>query len=249
MSEVKFKKLDPIEGKTWVIGDVHGYVNTLKTVLQKLKLTTIDRVIFLGDLVDRGPDVKGVFDSIIDLEKKGIEVLCIKGNHEDMMQKSYIEEQGQTGFLKFIKRDQIKRSWLNMGGDSTMKSFNAKKMVDIDPTYFDFIENMYHYLFDENYYYVHAGFDFKKPEPFADVQSMMWIRDFAVDINITEGRKVVHGHTPLDIDFIKDVIDNPKRDHFIALDNGVSIDNMPNKGKLLAFETNSHQLLVQSKQD
>ncbi|MGB0428882.1 MAG: metallophosphoesterase, partial [Bacteroidia bacterium] len=178
-----------------------------------------------------------------------LDVVCVRGNHDDLMLKSYYEEQDHQGFLKFIKRDAIKKSWLNMGGDATMKSFNARKMIDIDPLYFEFIENMYHYVEDDEYMYVHAGFDFNKPNPFNDVQSMMWIRDFEVDFSKTKNRKVVHGHTPLSLDFIEDVIANPSRDKFIALDNGIMLEKTANKGNLLAFETKSKQLLVQPRQD
>lgn len=249
MSEVKHKYLEPNAGKTWAIGDVHGYVNTLKTVIQKIELKQDDRIILLGDLVDRGPDVKGVFDFILELRNKGLDVVCIRGNHDDLMYKSFVEEQENMGFLRFIKRDAIKKNWLNMGGDATMKSFGARKMIDIDPKYFDFIESMYHYVEDDEFLYVHAGFDFKKEDPFSDMQAMMWIRDFQVDYYKTNNRKVIHGHTPLSLDFIQDVIANPRRDRFVALDNGVMMENMPNKGNLLAFETKSKTLMVQSRQD
>lgn len=248
MGEVKYKRLEPNKGKTWAIGDVHGYVKTLQTVLMKINPQPDDRVILLGDLVDRGPDVKGVFDTILDYQAKGLDIVCIRGNHDDLMLKSYQEEQAHSGFLRFLKQDAAKKSWYAMGGDATLKSFNAKKMVDIDPKYFEFIETMYHYAEDEKFLYVHAGFDFKKPDPFTDIQSMMWIRDFAVDFEKTKGKKVVHGHTPLSLDFIEDVVANPKRDKFVALDNGIMLD-MPMKGNLLAYETKSGTLMVQYKQD
>ncbi|MFY0675386.1 MAG: serine/threonine protein phosphatase [Bacteroidia bacterium] len=249
MSEVKHKLLVPNSGKTWAIGDVHGYVNTLKTLVQKLNLQAEDRIVLLGDLVDRGPDVKGVFDFVIELQRQGLDIICIRGNHDDLMLKSHLEEQNNSGFMRFMKRDAIKKSWLNMGGEATMKSFNARKMVEVDPKYFEFIESMYHYVEDEEFLYVHAGFDFSKENPFTDAQSMMWIRDFKVDFDKTNDRKVVHGHTPLSLDFIQDVVANPDRDKFVALDNGIMIENMPNKGNLLAFETKSKTLLVQSRQD
>lgn len=249
MDTVKYLHLEPNSGKTWVIGDIHGYVNTFKTILLKIKPQPGDRVILLGDLVDRGPDSKGVFDTILDQQEKGLDLLCIRGNHDDLMLKSYVEEQENQGLFKFIKRDYTKRSWFNMGGDSTMKSFNARKMVDIDPKYYELIDNMYHYLEDENHFYVHAGFDFSKEKPFEDIQAMMWIRDFNAKNDIVKGKKIVHGHTPLDLEFIQEVIENPTIHDFIALDNGVSITNVYGKGNLLAYETKSKTLLVQAKQD
>lgn len=247
---VQFEKLPSCSGKTWVIGDVHGYVNTLRTLLDKLELNSDDRIIMLGDLIDRGPDSKGVLDVILDLKAAGHEVKCLMGNHEQMMLKSYKEElDNGKGFLRFLKKDTTRKSWLNMGGDTTMKSFGAKRMLDIDPMYFDFIESMSHYLEDPKYFYAHAGFNFESEDPFTDVQSMLWIRDFKVDTKVTGNKKVVHGHTPIDIDFIKDVILHPERDHFIALDNGVYLRGFRGKGRLLAFETGSNELIEQKAQD
>ena len=43
------------EGNVWAIGDVHGYADTLLALLDSLNLSSRDRVVLLGDLVDRGP--------------------------------------------------------------------------------------------------------------------------------------------------------------------------------------------------
>lgn len=250
MEQVKFEKLPQKQGKTWVIGDVHGYANTLRALLEKIELGKEDRLILLGDLVDRGPDSKGVFDTLIDLKKAGHDVCCLMGNHEQMMLRSYQEElDNGTGFLRFLKRDVTRKNWLNMGGDATMKSFGAKRMLDIDPLYYDFIGEMMHYVEDPKYFYAHAGFDFESGNPFSDLQSMLWIRDFKVIPELTHQKKVVHGHTPVDIDFIRDVIKHPERDYFIALDNGVYLRELRGKGRLLAFETGSGTLIEQKAQD
>lgn len=250
MSELKYKQLGKCAGKTWVIGDVHGYANTLRTLIGKIELQKEDRLILLGDLIDRGPDSKGVIDVVLELRSSGYDVECIMGNHDYMMLNAQEEELGNgKSFLRFLKKDVVRKNWFNMGGDSTMKSFAAKRMIEVDTSYYDFIEGMYHYLEDDKYFYVHAGFDFENSEPFEDVQSMMWIRDFKVNTNLTKGKKVIHGHTPVDIDFIKDVIDNPDRDHFIALDNGVYLKNLRGKGRLLAFEAGGQTLVEQTVQD
>ena len=58
-----------IDGPVAVIGDVHGQVDQLLTVLDKLRRTRdFERrwIVFIGDLVDRGPDSKGVLDIVCD---------------------------------------------------------------------------------------------------------------------------------------------------------------------------------------
>ena len=247
---VRHTTLQPSKGKTWVIGDTHGHIKTLTFLLEKLDLDMNDRVIFLGDMIDRGPGSKSIFDLVKEYQKNGHDFVCIRGNHDDLMLQSYHEEMTRgKGLLRFMKKDHVKRRWFDMGGDSTMKSFGATRMADIDPIYIDFIESMYHFVEDEQYFYVHAGFDFEDAAPFEQPQPMLWIRDFKVDLEKTQGKKVVHGHTPLDLEFIRDVIDRPKMHNFIALDNGVMIRDVIGKGHLLAFETNSKELVVQTCKD
>lgn len=63
-------------GKTFVIGDVHGcYIEAIE-LFDRCKVTSSDRVIFIGDIVDRGPDN----DKCVDLAMK---YECILGNHEN----------------------------------------------------------------------------------------------------------------------------------------------------------------------
>ena len=46
--------------KVWIIGDIHGYKETLNSLIDNLNLGLEDIVICLGDMVDRGPDSVGV---------------------------------------------------------------------------------------------------------------------------------------------------------------------------------------------
>lgn len=68
--------------RTLAIGDVHGCSQTLNQLIELLQLTPEDHVIFLGDLVNRGPDTPGVLETVRNL-------LCQKtlilGNHEDRL--------------------------------------------------------------------------------------------------------------------------------------------------------------------
>lgn len=61
-----------------IIGDVHGCMQELSLLLQKIEISENDRVIFLGDLVDKGPDPLEVLRFV---RKSGFE--CILGNHEE----------------------------------------------------------------------------------------------------------------------------------------------------------------------
>ena len=52
------------------IGDIHGEIEKLNSLLDKLKLQTGDKVIFLGDYIDRGLNSKAVIERVLDLSKK-----------------------------------------------------------------------------------------------------------------------------------------------------------------------------------
>lgn len=70
--------------KLYSIGDVHGCAHSLSNLLSDIPLQTGDRLVFLGDYVDRGPDSRGVVDQILDLRKRSFDVTTLLGNHELM---------------------------------------------------------------------------------------------------------------------------------------------------------------------
>src|SRR4051794_27182528 len=77
-----------IQGPVAVIGDLHGQIEQLETVLGRLtKLPDFQHrwVIFIGDFVDRGPDPKRVIDRVIDFARQHPRTTAIMGNHEFAM--------------------------------------------------------------------------------------------------------------------------------------------------------------------
>ena len=73
--------------KTFVVGDIHGRCAQLHGLLELLpRDESVDKLIFLGDLIDRGPDVPGCVAHVIDLCQRNPErVICLRGNHEQML--------------------------------------------------------------------------------------------------------------------------------------------------------------------
>lgn len=65
------------------IGDVHGCLNELNSLLEKVNVTDNDYIIFLGDLVDRGPDSEGVIQRILSLRETNPNVYSVMGNHDE----------------------------------------------------------------------------------------------------------------------------------------------------------------------
>ena len=68
--------------RTIFIGDVHGCLTELERLLDKLKYVVDDELIFVGDLINKGPDSWGVLQKVKSLQAKSAKVRVIKGNHE-----------------------------------------------------------------------------------------------------------------------------------------------------------------------
>src|SRR5947207_15772029 len=70
--------------RTLAIGDVHGCSRALDVLLAAVNPHGADRVVALGDYVDRGPDTAGVLERLLHLHKSG-RLIDLRGNHEEMM--------------------------------------------------------------------------------------------------------------------------------------------------------------------
>ena len=65
------------------VGDLHGCYDEAVALLAKCQVTTEDRVIFLGDLIDRGPENAKCCDLVRQREQTQGSVACVLGNHEE----------------------------------------------------------------------------------------------------------------------------------------------------------------------
>src|SRR3954471_1902245 len=105
---------------TNAIGDIHGRLDLLTTVLAQIEQHRAGRdrtIVFLGDYIDRGPDSAGVIAPVRKLQAQEPDaIVCLKGNHEDLMLKAY--------------RDESKVNlWVMNGGYETMASFGPERAV------------------------------------------------------------------------------------------------------------------------
>ena len=91
--------------RVWVVGDIHGHLGTLRALIHRLRLEEEDRVVLLGDLIDRGPDSAGVVEYV----REHSQIIAIKGNHEQMAIQSLQSTR--------IELDSV---WMAKGGASTL---------------------------------------------------------------------------------------------------------------------------------
>ncbi|MBE7438893.1 MAG: serine/threonine protein phosphatase [Spirochaetales bacterium] len=100
--------------RTIFIGDVHGCLDELRALLKKCNLSADDRVILTGDLINRGPDSRGVVDLV---REKGYE--CVRGNHEDY-------------FLRGVPFEERNHSYATLGDEQRNFIENLPLYLHID---------------------------------------------------------------------------------------------------------------------
>jgi hypothetical protein len=91
MSNVQYgsKPLQYCYGKTYYIGDVHNEADKLMSLLDQVLLDFLpeDRIVFLGDLVDRGTQAALLVKVLVDLNRKyPDQIFFVRGNHDWMLQ-------------------------------------------------------------------------------------------------------------------------------------------------------------------
>jgi len=229
----------------YCISDIHGELQCLKSLLNKIDFSTQDTLFILGDMIDRGPDSAGVLDLIIEYKSKGYDIQCLKGNHEDML-------------LKSIDDWQEERIWRSNGAKETIESYKlgydlpTNKFWELIPQdHKDLLENLPTFIKLKDYILVHAGLKFKpnrddflmqlsygiKPreikDPLKDTHDydMMWLRDFIVDPKMMKKKILVTGHTPLPLfDSIWPLRDKSDESKHIMIDGGCCYTEHKDKG-------------------
>jgi serine/threonine protein phosphatase 1 len=165
-------------GKTYVMTDIHGRLEPLKSLLAQIPEGA--KIVFLGDYVDRGSESREVVALVRSLHANG--AVCLRGNHEDMV----------------CARDPL--NWLSNGGASTVLSYRHPLTGELDGSalindmeWFRSLPTVYS---DARRVYVHAGVDASYGISEMPESLTLWYRyPPMADIGY-RGLTVVHGHTP-----------------------------------------------------
>ena len=219
---------EPAKRRIFAIGDVHGCARELDLLLAKIQPQPEDLVVFLGDYIDRGPDAKTVIDLVIELRRR-CEVICLKGNHEDM-------------FLDFLERPASKGAGLFIlnGGSATLASYGSGGgSFEIPREHIEFLYTLKLWHETDDYFFVHAGVP---EQPLSTIRTeddafLLWAREPFLSSEYNWGKLIVHGHTPMPL-----IEQRPNR---INIDTGCVFD-----GHLTAVELPAmtfHQVHRQAK--
>ena len=170
--------------RTIAIGDIHGCYNELKDLISSLEKNgkynkDTDKLVFLGDYIDRGKDSRSVIKFIRDMQKNNSNVVALMGNHEDML----------LGYV-----DGFDDHWIFNGYQETIQSYNGlKNQLHEDIAW---MRGLPLYYEDEHFIYVHAGVDTNKPIDKQKKDTLLWVRDEFITDAKQYYKRVIFGHTP-----------------------------------------------------
>jgi serine/threonine protein phosphatase 1 len=200
-SRSKSRPAIPFGHRVYAIGDIHGEAGLLRRVLRLIEEDNTARreavvtLIFLGDLIDRGPDAAAVLETFARMRIDNVVVL--KGNHEEALVQAYHGD------------DNVLDQWLPFGAMATLTGFGVTlKEIDSSNTVFadalrtridrdliDWLENLPSAWECGGYYFTHAGV-----RPGVDLANqresdLRWIREPFLSSRRDHGKVIVHGHT------------------------------------------------------
>lgn len=176
---------EPPPGRLLALGDVHGCSRALDVLLAAVNPHGADRLVALGDYIDRGPDSKGVLDRLIGLHRRGL-LIPLRGNHELMMLRA------RNGW-------QDARYWMHFGGAETLDSYNppgrAASLDDIPEAHWYFLEESCRSYFEtETHFFVHAN-AYANADLVDQPESMLFWEGFGDQGPHCSGKVMVCGHT------------------------------------------------------
>ena len=190
--------------RLYAIGDVHGCFEELVALLDLIKQDLRARprkethMVFLGDLIDRGPDSAAVIDLLARRPPDFAKCHFIRGNHEEMMVRCL------TGEPRLIS------SWLEHGGRSCAVSYGVDpaQLYEPDPDRLehlllshipkddlDFIAGFADQVRFGDYLLVHAGVRPGRPLAEQTGHDLRWIRGEFLSSDVPHEAMIVHGHT------------------------------------------------------
>lgn len=184
----------------WVIGDVHGHAKTLAALIDKLDIEVLDRIVLLGDLVDRGPDSC----EVVKMARENHQIFAVKGNHEEMMLKcfepTHIENPGlnQAGWY-YIGGRETAESYIEtfQKPDGNIDNVSLLRRAGKDLAWMDSLPD--HIVLDD-WRLVHAGYSPNEGELDSQTtDSLLWVRgEFHNSTQILDqNRTIVFGHSTM----------------------------------------------------
>ncbi len=199
-----------MEPALFAIGDIHGNIRALDDLLNTVvpKLSSRDTLVFLGDYIDRGPNVRECIDRIINLrEASSFSVVALLGNHEEWMLKSYRDHTAHSWIIGMeafdtinsysptavrVLEDEISRHGIEFILSKPTLSYEA--FFDaVPPEHLRFFENLHLYYRANGVLCVHGGVDTNAKLEAQDANTLIWGGDDFPDAYSGDDH-IVYGH-------------------------------------------------------
>jgi len=213
--------------------DLHGCLQTFKRLLEhELKLTPEDELFVLGDYVNKGPDSRGILEYLMDLAKRGFQVYCLRGNHDQE--------------LLDAARGLEHLTWASAADRQlTLASFGVTRAEDIPEAYLQWLDELPYQLDIPDFALVHAGYNFRLPpdQMRTDWHAMLNIKQFVFDASRLQGRRLLHGHVPTPTAEVQRQVQI--KAGAISLDTGCVYRHNPELAHLAALNLDSMELILQ----
>jgi len=179
--------------RTFAIGDIHGCHTALTTLLREIHARREDRIVFLGDYIDRGPDSRSVLDRLVGLGE-WCSPIYLRGNHEVMVLKARTNPLDANG-------------WRSCGGFEALVSYGAEFRNDwersIPARHWKFLEQTLPYYETEKHVFVHGCLD-PDLEMSEQPEWLLFWENFRQMKPHKSGKKIICGHTPQHSGIIND---------------------------------------------
>lgn len=175
---------------TYVIGDIHGRLKLLDQLLENVPWDLAhDKLVFLGDLIDRGNNAPGVVNRVMELVRANPKIVVLRGNHEQMLLECL-----DFGDLQWLIPEN--------GGLATLSAygFELEQLRDVSDIkipeeHVEFFRSLPYYHEDEQAIYVHAGLVPGEHPSETDTEVLVWTRDLDF-FKGYQGKLCFFGHTP-----------------------------------------------------
>ena len=194
----------PPDTRAYAIGDVHGRLDLLRILLGRIEADSRNRpcgreyIVFLGDLIDRGPDSRGVLDFLLRAKEFLPNPIFLAGNHEEMLLRVLNDDPDQiVDWLNFGGREFVESYGLDPDTLTGITAATAQALIrDAVPAgHLDFVAEFADSFRLGDYLFVHAGIRPGVALEEQTVEDLHWIREDFLSSPARFPFMVVHGHT------------------------------------------------------
>jgi serine/threonine protein phosphatase 1 len=198
----------PPDMRIYAVGDIHGRKDLLDRLLGLIaadaKRSGAGRklVVFLGDYVDRGPESRGVIDTVAagpppGPDWAGFRWRPLLGNHEAMMLRFLEDPEGAAVWLSPSNGGlETLRAYIGeLPQPSGLQALQSALLKAVPGDHRRFLQGLPASHEEGGYYFVHAGVRPSIPLQHQQRQDLLWIRGEFLGSAVDYGKVVVHGHT------------------------------------------------------